>query len=336
MKNRFSVMLGIDFPMIMAPMFLVSNVEMVKEAMKNGIAGSFPTLNFRKEGELENALAQLSALHKQTPGGSYGVNLIVQKSNFMLEKHLDICIKQQVPFYITSLGSPEEVIKRAHAYGGKVFCDVVNLVHAQKCADLGCDGFIAVGHGAGGHAGNIALHVLVESLARNYPNIPVIAAGGISTGAGIASMLAAGADGVSVGTRFIATVEAEVGDAYKNGILTAGMGDIVLTEKLSGTPCTIIDTPYARKIGYKQTWLEKQMNRNKTLKKYVKMITAFRGMKRLEKSIKPNNYDNLWCAGQSVEHIKSVVSVREVIATMRLETRTALDRVEEMLKDELV
>lgn len=331
MKNRFTAMLGIEFPMIMAPMFLVSNVEMVKEAMKSGIAGTFPTLNFRKEGELENALSELSALHKQTPGGSYGVNLIVQKSNFMLDKHLEICINHRVPFYITSLGSPEEVISKAHSYGGKVFCDVVNLKHAKKCADLGCDGFIAVGHGAGGHAGNIALHVLVESLGRNFPNIPVIAAGGISTGAGIASMLAAGAEGVSVGTRFIATTEAAVGDGYKNGIITAGMSDIVLTEKLSGTPCTIIDTPYARKIGYKQTWFERLMNRNKTLKKYVKMIIAVRGMKRLEKSIKPNNYNNLWCAGQSVEHIKSVVPVRDVIATLRLETSTALNRVQEMV-----
>ncbi len=323
-------MLGIDFPMIMAPMFLVSNEEMVLEAMRNGIAGTFPTLNFRKEGELENVLKSLSEQDKIHSNGTYGVNLIVQKSNFMLEKHLDLCIQYKVPFFITSLGSPKEVIERAHAYGGKVFCDVVNLVHAEKCAGLGCDGFIAVGHGAGGHAGNMALHVLVESLSENYPQIPVIAAGGIATGRGIASMLAAGADGVSVGTRFIATDEAHVGGAYKEGIIKAGMGDIVLTEKLSGTPCTIIDTPYARKIGYKQTWFEKAMNRNKTLKKYVKMITAVRGMKRLEKSIKPNNYNNLWCAGQSVEHIKSVIPVAEIITTMRSETLTALDKVQAM------
>lgn len=326
MKTRLTETLGIDFPMIMAPMFLVSNLEMVKEAMKGGIAGSFPTLNYRKEGELAAVLDELNAALGYIPGGTYGVNIIVQKSNYLLQKHLDICIEKKVPFYITSLGSPEEVIQKAHGYGAKVFCDVVNLVHAEKCARLGCDGFIAVGHGAGGHAGNIALHVLVESLHAKYPDIPVIAAGGISTGRGIVSMLAAGADGVSVGTRFIASTEARVGDAYKEGIVKAGMTDIVLTEKLSGTPCTIIDTPYARKIGYRQNYFERLMNKNKTVKKYFKMLTAMRGMKRLEKSIRPGNYDNLWCAGQSVEHINNIAPVGELIRALRTETQEAIDR----------
>ncbi len=256
-KTALTELLPIDFPIIMAPMFLVSNKAMIVEGMKSGIAGAFPSLNFRKEGELENLLIELNSVKNTLTTGTYGVNLIVQKTNPLYEKHLEICVKLKVPFYITSLGSPAKVIELAHSYGAKVFCDVTNLEHAKKCADLKCDGFIAVGQGAGGHAGPFPLQVLVPTLKRHFPNVPVIAAGGIASGAGILSSLALGAAGVSIGTRFIASTEAGVSNEYKNAIVDSHMNDIVMTEKLSGTPCTIINTPYAKKIGYKQNWLER-------------------------------------------------------------------------------
>ena len=148
----FEELAKIKFPVIMAPMFLVSNADMVKAAMSAGIMGTFPSLNYRKEGELENLLSELNSYQKLNSDGNYGVNLIVQRSNPLYKKHLDICVKQKVPFYITSLGNPKEVVEVAHAYGAKVFCDVTNIEHAQKCFDVNCDGFIAVGQGAGGHA----------------------------------------------------------------------------------------------------------------------------------------------------------------------------------------
>src|SRR5205085_6516668 len=137
-------------------------------------------------------------------------------------------------------------------YGAKVFCDITNLIHAKKCFGLGCDGFIAVGQGAGGHAGPYPLQVLIPALKKEFPDKIIIAAGGIASGNGILSVLALGADGVSIGTRFIASTEAKVNDAYKNAIVNSGMEDIVMTEKLSGTPCTIINTDQAKKMGYKQ------------------------------------------------------------------------------------
>lgn len=313
-------LLNIEFPIVMAPMFLVSNQAMMEEGIKNGVMATFPSLNYRNDGELDAILKSLSTVEGP---GNFGVNLIVQKSNPLYRKHLDVCVANKVPFYITSLGSPEEVIEKAHAYGAKVFCDVTNTVHAQKVASLGADGFIAVGAGAGGHAGPIALHVLIENLVEQFPDIPVLAAGGIATGKGLKAMMILGAAGASIGTRFIATSEATVSDEYKNAIVDYGMNDVILTEKLSGTPCAIINTPYAKKIGTKQGWFEKLLNKNKTIRKYFKMLTQFRGMKKLENAVKPGSYKTLWSAGQSIGMVKSVLPVAEVINKLKDEYNAA-------------
>lgn len=325
-RNRLTEILQLDFPMIMAPMFLVSNYEMMEAAMKAGIMGTFPSLNFRKEGELEELIKRLhKAKAEQNLSGNFGMNLIVQKSNPLYTKHLEIGVKNKVPFYITSLGNPKEVIEKAHAYGAKVFCDVTNIAHAQKCFDSGCDGFIAVGQAAGGHAGPNSLQVLIPSLHHHFPTKPVVAAGGIANGEAILSVLALGAAGVSVGTRFIASTEAKVNDAYKQAIVDSKMDDIVMTTKISGTPCTIINTPYAKKIGYTQNWFERLLSTNKTTKKYFKMLVQIRGMKNLERSVKPANYDTLWCAGQSVELIDDILSCGQIVDRMKNETSSAFE-----------
>ena len=330
MQTKLTQLLNINFPLIMAPMFLVSNKSMIVEGMKKGIAASFPSLNYRNDGELEKLLDELNEEKNKLTIGTYGINLIVQKTNPLYEKHLKICVEKKVPFYITSLGSPKQVIEQAHSYGAKVFCDVTNIEHAQKCFDLGCDGFIAVGQGAGGHAGNITLQILVPALKQKFPNTPVIAAGGVASGEGILSMLSIGAAGVSVGTRFIASTEATVSDAYKNAIVNSKMEDIVLTERISGTPCTIINTPFAKKIGYKQNWFEKLLSNNSRTKKYFKMWIQYSGMKKLEQSIKPGNYDTLWCAGQSVELINDILPCSEIIDRLKNEYQVAYKKLQEI------
>jgi nitronate monooxygenase len=317
----------------MAPMFLVSNEEMMKSAMRFGILGTFPTLNYRKENELQDLIANLHKFKKENNAqGTFGVNLIVQKTNPLYEKHLKICVEGKVPFYITSLGNPKEVIETAHAYGGKVFCDVTNMEHAQKCASLGCDGFIAVCLGAGGHAGPYPFSVLIPALRKEFPTIPVIAAGGIANGAGILSALAAGAEGVSMGTRFIATHEAGVSNEYKQSIVDSGMENIVLTDRLSGTPCAIINTPYAQKIGTKQNAFEKWMSNNSTTRKYFKMLIQVQGMKKLEEAIKPGNYNNLWSAGQSVELIDDILSCEEVLSRLEKEITISFEQLTKQIK----
>lgn len=312
-------LLKIEFPIIMAPMFLVSNEAMIKAGMQAGIMATFPTLNYRKEGELDYVLKTLAAYQTSGIKGSYGVNLIVQRANPLYMKHLQVCAENKVPFYITSLGSPKEVIEIAHSYGAKVFCDVTNIEHAQKCYDLNCDGFIAVGQGAGGHAGPNPLQVLIPSLKIHFSDKPIIAAGGITSGAALLSVQVLGAAGVSIGTRFIASKEAGVNQQYKDAIVNSHMDDIVMTTKLSGTPCTIINTAEAKKMGYEQNWLEKFMSHNPQTKKWFKMFIQLRGIKKLEKSVLPNNYETLWCAGKSVELIKSINSCAEIISEIKTE-----------------
>lgn len=327
LTNSVTQDLKINFPIIMAPMFLVSNEAMMKSGLDAGIMATFPTLNYRKEGELEALLKNLNAykISNQTKG-NYGVNLIVQQSNPLYKKHLAVCIENKVPFFITSLGNPKEVIEQAHAYGAKVYCDVTNLTHAEKCASLKCDGFIAVGQGAGGHAGPNPLHILIPSLVKKFPHIPVIAAGGIASGDAMLSAMASGAQGFSIGTRFIASKEAQVSNEYKDAIVNSGMDDIVMTTRISGTPCSIIDTPYAKKIGYQQSWFEKMLNENKTVKKYFKMLTQIRGMKKLEDSVKPGNYKTLWCAGKSVEMIHDIQGCEQIVKSMINEFKIASEK----------
>lgn len=314
----------IDFPMIMAPMFLVSNEAMIKAAIKNGIMGVFPTLNFRNEGELKSLLTTLKKYQSEENfSGNYGVNLIVQQTNMLYKKHLSICLEEKVPFYITSLGNPKEVIEGAHAYGGKVYCDVTNMEHARKCASLGADGFIAVCSGAGGHAGPHPATVLIPLLRKEFPNMPVVMAGGVADGHGLLAALSLGAAGVSVGTRFITCDEATVSHEYKQAIIDAGIDDIVMTERLSGTPCAVINTDYVKRIGLKQNFIERWMNKNPTTKKWFKLITQLRGMKRLSKSIQPGSYQNIWSAGQSSALVNHTASCEQIIAEFKKETQDA-------------
>ena len=320
LRNIFKI----DQPIIMAPMFLVSDFNMIKAAMKNGIIGTFPSLNYRNENELEGVLKEInSEKDKPENTGIYGINLIVQRSNPFYKKHLELCVKYKVPFYITSLGNPKEVIKKAHEYGGKVFCDVTNLQHAQKVVEQGADGLIAVGQGAGGHAGPNPLQLLIPALRKEFDNMPVIAAGGVSDGHALLSVMNLGADGASVGTRFIASDEAPVSDEYKNAVVNSKMDDIVMTERISGTPSTVINNDYAKKIGYRQNAFEKMMNKNKTIRKYFKMLVQVRGMKKLEKSVKPGNYKNLWIAGKSVELINEILPIKEIVNRYKQEYELA-------------
>lgn len=321
----FSKEFNLNTTIVMAPMFLVSNLAMLKAGIDAGIMATFPSLNFRNEGELDNVLSELVQYKSQKNKGNFGVNLIVQKSNILFEKHLSICVKHKVPFYITSLGSPARVIEEAHKYGAKVYCDVTNIEHAQKCYSLGCDGFIAVGQGAGGHAGNNPLQVLIPALHKAFPDKPIIAAGGIATGEGLLSAKVLGACAASIGTRFIASTEASVSEEYKGGIVKSGMDDIVLTEKISGTPCTIINTPYAKKIGYTQNWFEKLLSKNKRTKKYFKMLVQLRGMKILGKSTLSGSYETLWCAGKSVSLIHDVKPIVQIVDQISTEYKNALD-----------
>ena len=313
MATKLTQLLNIKYPIIQAPMFLVSNVAMVKEAMDSGIAGCIPALNYRTLDELRDAINELKS--SKPEGGSFGFNLIVNKSNVKYKGQLEVLCEEGCDFIITSLGSPEETIKQAHKAGIKVFCDVVDLKFAKKVEGLGADAIIAVNNEAGGHRGNMSPEDLIKLLKDNC-NIPVISAGGVGCKADIDEMLSYGADGVSVGSPFIASVEANVTDEYKQACVDYGAEDIIMTERISGTPCTVINTPYVQKIGTKATWIENLLNKNRKLKKWVKMIRFSIGMKATEKAAKKATYKTVWVAGPSIEHTTEILPVKDIVAKL--------------------
>jgi nitronate monooxygenase len=308
-------LLKIKHPIILAPMFLVSNTSMVIEAMKSGIAGCIPALNYRTLEELRSAIKELK--EAKVEGGSFGFNLIVNKSNLKYKDQLAVICEEGVDFIITSLGSPEETIKQARQKNIKVFCDVVDLKFAQKVESLGADAIIAVNNLAGGHRGNISPEDLIPSLVKNC-SIPIISAGGVGCKAELDKMLDLGAAGVSVGSPFIASKEANVTQEYKEACVSYTAKDIILTERISGTPCTVINTPYVQKIGTKQSKIEAFLNKYKKLKKWVKLIRFIIGTNAVTNAATKATYKTVWVAGPSIEHTKEILPVRKIIDNLTI------------------
>ena len=309
-KQTLTSLLTITHPIIMAPMFLVSNTKMVIEGMKSGVAGCIPALNYRTLEELKAEIHKLK--DAKVPGGSFGFNLIVNKSNPKYKEQLRVLCEEKVDFILTSLGSPEETIHEAHKAGIKVFCDVTDLTFAKKVERLGADALVAVNNQAGGHRGNINPDELIKSLNENT-SLPVISAGGVGSKADLDKMLSYGAVGVSVGSPFIASIESGVSQEYKQACVDYGAKDIVMTERISGTPCTVINTPYVQKVGTKQTRLETILNKSRRLKKWVKMVRFYIGMKATEKAAKQVTYKTVWVAGPSIENTKAILPVKDIV-----------------------
>lgn len=320
-ETSFTKMMGINYPIIAAPMFLVSNVEMVTAVSNAGGLGTFPALNYRPIEAYKAALKEMKA-KTQRP---IGVNIIVNKSNTRADEDIKHALDAGVELFITSLGSPKDVITQAHKNGAKVICDVVNLEHAKKVQDLGADGVIAVGAGAGGHAGPISPIVLVSWLQKKL-SIPVIAAGGIADGNTMASMMTLGASAVSVGTRFIASTEAKIDQAYKDAVVNASPEDIVMTTRLSGTPAAVIRTPYIDKMGLDLPWYLNILKNQKLTKKYIVPLIHFLGSKSLEEAATGPTWKTVWSAGQSVGLIEDILTCEQIIIKLVTEYEECLKK----------
>ncbi len=230
---------GLAIPAIAAPMFLVSGPDLVVEACRNGVIGTFPALNQRtSEGyeawlvEIQQRLDEIK-IETGRPPAHYGVNLIVHKTNARVERDLEITVKHKVPLVITSLGAAREVVDAVHSYGGFVFHDVIHLHHARKAADAGVDGIIAVAAGAGGHAGTLSPFAFLAEI-RTFFDKTVVLSGAITNGRQIAAAQLMGADLAYLGTRFISTRESMAPEGFKEMILAANAKDIVYTSAISG------------------------------------------------------------------------------------------------------
>lgn len=231
---------SLRLPVIGAPLFIVSTPKLVIEQCKSGIIGAFPALNARKEDELEswlkNISQELEAFKKNNPEkkvAPYAVNQIVHQSNTRLKIDVEMCVKYKAPIVITSLRPPAEVVEAVHSYGGLVFHDVINMRHAKKAISQGVDGIIAVCAGAGGHAGTISPFALIKEIKEIFNGF-VILSGSMSNGRDVLAAECIGADLAYMGTRFIATKEANAVDEYKDMIIDSDADDIVYSSLFTG------------------------------------------------------------------------------------------------------
>ncbi|MCA0187818.1 MAG: nitronate monooxygenase [Proteobacteria bacterium] len=299
-------------PAIAAPMFLVSGPELVTETCKAGVAGSFPALNARSNeqldawlGDINQALETARAAAPEAAVAPYGINLILHASNPRVEPDLELICKHRVPFVITSLGHPGEVVERVHAYGGLVFSDVIHAYHARKAAAAGVDGIIAVASGAGGHAGTQSPFSLVREI-REFWDGTLILGGAISDGFAVRAAEVLGADLAYMGTRFIATRESLAQDAYKAMLVDAGAGDIVYTDAISGTNANFL-WPSLEKLGHQREELVQGVGKGK-LKALADEAKAWR---------------DVWSAGHGVATIHDTPTVRTLCDRLAEEYRAA-------------
>ena len=231
---------NISIPVIGAPLFLISVPDLVIAQCKAGIIGSFPALNARPQHVLEEWIVriktELKEYQEQNPDkkvAPFAVNQICHGSNDRLQGDMEICVKYEVPIIITSLRPPAEVVEAAHSYGGLVFHDVINVRHAKKAADMGVDGLILVCAGAGGHAGALSPFALLREV-KSWFDGTIILSGSIGDGYSVASALALGADFAYLGTRFIATHEANAEPEYKQMLIESSANDIVYSNLFTG------------------------------------------------------------------------------------------------------
>ena len=294
-------------PVIGAPMFIVSTPKLVLAQCKAGVVGSFPALNARPAAQLDDWLSEitetLDACRRADAAARiapFAVNQIVHASNARLEQDVRLCVEHRVPIVITSLRPPAEVVQAVHSYGGLVFHDVINLRHAEKAAAQGVDGIIAVCAGAGGHAGVLSPFALVKQIRAVYPGT-IILSGAMSTGADVLAAQALGADLAYLGTRFIATGEANASEAYKSMLVEASAEDIVYTSLFSGVAGNYLRASVV-KTGLDP---DKLPEADKT-----KMNFGTEGSAELKA------WRDIWSAGQSVSGIREVLPVQALVDRM--------------------
>ena len=305
-KTEFTQQFDVKYPIICAPMFLVSSVKMVVSASEAGGVGTFPALNYRPIERYRQTIKEIKSLTAKP----FGINIIVQKSNKYQYKQIEHALEEEVPLIITSLGSPKEVIRLSHEAGTRVYCDVVGFEHAKKVADLGADGLIAVGFGAGGHAGDISPLALIPNLVRMV-KLPIIAAGSIVDGAGMAAAFALGASAVYMGTRFIASKEAEIGEDYKKAITRAKSEDIVNTDRVDGFPGNFIRTKELEAVGLEKGLIEEILTKNKKIKRFISLSRAARSLfGDMDSKV---SYKTVFSAGHGVGLIEEVLSIQEIM-----------------------
>lgn len=305
-------------PVVAAPMFLVTGPDLVLAACRAGIVGAFPTPNARPIAELEAWMERITTGLAQVQAGSGGAtiplgpwaaNLVTHSSNARLPEDLTLIARYKPPIVITALGSPRPAIEVVHAYGGVVIADVVNMTLARKAVAAGADGLACICAGAGGHTGHLSPFAFISAV-RSFFDGLLIAGGGITDGWGVAGAVAAGADLVYMGTRFIPTVESQAAPDYKQMVVDSTIDDLVVSDRITGTAAS---------------WLVPSLKRNNIDLSALpeKRERMYDSNKSIEAS---RGWRDVWGAGQGLGSIHAVEPVSTVVDRLEAEYRQACGR----------
>lgn len=302
-------------PVICSPMFIVSSPTLVIEQCKSGVIGSMPALNARPSELLDDWLAQISEtlddVRSKEPGrkvAPYAINQIIHASNDRLDNDMQTCAKHKVPMIITSLRAPDDVVKHVHEWGGLVFHDVTTIRHAEKALEAGVDGLILVASGAGGHAGKLSPFAILPEV-RKFFDGPIALSGSITNGSSVLAARALGADFAYIGTRFIASHEANADERYKKMIVESSAKDILYTPFFTGIPGNYL-IPSIVASGLNPENLTEE----------EKLATNFGSTR-----VKP--WKDIWGAGQGVGSIDAVESAADIVKNMKREYDAARQRI---------
>lgn len=301
----------LELPLIAAPMFLVSSIDLVAAACENGVIGAIPTVNARTPEILDGWLAQLTARLDRSKGrrpAPWAVNLIVHRTNQRLQADLDLCVKYRAPLIITALGSPREVVPAVHDYGGLVFADVSTPEYAYKAAQSGADGLVLVCSGAGGHTGQIAAPAFISAVREFWDGI-VVVAGGMTRGCDLRAAQMLGADLAYMGTRFIATEESMAAERYKQMVVDCAFKDIVCTDVITGAFANNL-RPSMEAAGIDCDRLDE--------------LKTSRGFDLEHGKDQPKAWKDIWSAGHAVGQVRAIESTAEIIARLREEYRATV------------
>ena len=311
MQGRLSV------PVVGAPLFIISNPDLVIAQCKAGVVGSFPALNARPAEELDKwltrikaELAEHDAANPDNLSAPFAVNQIVHNSNDRLMQDVELCVKHEVPVVITSLGARPEVFEAIHSYGGICLHDVINNRFAKKATEKGADGLICVAAGAGGHAGTLSPMAFIQEV-REWFDGPVLLSGAISTGDGVLAAQAMGADLAYLGSAFIATEEANAAEGYKKGIVQNASNDIVYTNLFTGVHGNYL-RPSIEAAGLDPDDLPESDPSN--------MNFGSGG------SSKQKAWKDIWGSGQGINAVKAVLPAGELVTRLRTEYDAARER----------
>jgi nitronate monooxygenase len=298
-------------PVMGAPMFTVTGPALVVAQCTSGIIGAFPALNARPKEQLDDWLAEVRAAldahrarHPEAPAAPFAVNLNIHASNDRLDHDLELCVKHRAPIVITSLRAPAGIVAPVHRYGGLVFHDVVSVRHAEKALEAGVDGLILVCAGAGGHGGTLSPFALLPEVRRLHAG-PIALAGAITSGRAVLAARALGADLAYVGTRFIASAEANAPERYKHMILESSAADVLYTPFFTGVPGNYL-RPSLLAAGLDPD----------------RLPAAETAAPRFG-STRARPWKDIWGAGQGVGSIHEILPVREIVARLAREYEEA-------------